>query len=405
MTGKEERINLAKDMNEAYYDFWQSKARELIAWGGAGSGKSYAAAQKIIFWLIRKNNKKILIIRKTYPALKRTCLELIEKLLSEYGIQYEINRTELVLTCNKNKVIFLSLDDPEKIKSITDVDLIWIEEPTELTEEEYEQVRLRLRGKKLSQGEYRQIILTFNPIDANHWLKKRFFDTVQEDVGIYKFTYKNNKFIDPEYVKVLEDLKNKDENFYRVYCLGEWGAYKNVIYTNYTVESFSGINFDEVVAGLDFGYNNPSAYLLVGIKDKEIYLIDEVYKDKLLTQELVSLIKEKNREYSVNPKIYCDTSDPDRIEELYRSGLNVHPAEKDVLRGINFLKTLKIHIHHNCVNTIKEIQGYRWEEDKNGNVLEKPVKFNDHTCDALRYCVYTHCRRSERKILDKPKGW
>jgi len=389
MTGKEERINLAKDMNEAYYDFWQNKARELIAWGGAGSGKSYAAAQKIIFWLIRKNNKKILVIRKTYPALKRTCLELIEKLLSEYGIQYEINRTELVLSCNKNKVIFLSLDDPEKIKSITDVDLIWIEEPTELTEEEYEQVRLRLRGRKLSQGEYRQIILTFNPIDANHWLKKRFFDTVQEDVGIYKFTYKDNKFIDPEYVKVLEDLKNKDENFYRVYCLGEWGSMGDLVYTNWVVENFdpSTMSFDEVVAGLDFGYNNPCAYALIGIKDQEPYILDEIYRSRLVTSELAKLIKEKNAEYNINPSIYCDTSDPDRIEELHRAGLRVYPAEKDVMKGISIVRRYKLHIHPNCVNTIKEIRGYAFKKDKNGNTLEEPVKFNDHLMDSIRYCL------------------
>lgn len=388
-----------KDFNFAYLEPLVRTDRLLVLYGGAGAGKSYFAAQKIIDFITEFENKKLLIMRKTYPALKLTSLELIENLLKKYKIPYQINRSDLILyTIRGNRLIFKSLDDPEKIKSITDVDFIWFEEPTEIKEEEFDMVNLRLRGQRLPEGHYRQFILTFNPIDKNHWLYKRFFQKGVKKTFIGKYTYKNNRFIDEDYKRELEDLKDKDENLYRVYALGEWGTLKNKVYSNYTVENFEYKMdwYDEIIAGVDFGYNNPSVYLLVGIKDKEIYLIDEIYKSHLLNSQFIDLILEKNKEWGINPEIYCETAEPDRIEEMYKAGLRVKEAKKDVIQGINFVKMQKIHIHARCVNTIKEIQGYSYKEDRNGNVLEEPVKFNDHAMDAMRYAIYTHLGKREK---------
>lgn len=390
-------IDFKEDINKEYIPLFQTKKREAIIYGGAGAGKSYASAQKVILYCLLNSNKKILIMRKTYPALKLTSLESIENLLQKYHIPYEINRSDLILkTINNNRMIFKSLDDPEKIKSITDVDLIWFEEVTEITEKDYEMVNLRLRGQQLAKGHYRQIILTFNPIDRNHWLYKRFFEKEDPSVFKKKYTYKDNKFIDEEYKKVLEGLKEKDEYVYQVYCLGEWGVLKGQVYNNYVIENFEK-EFEEVIAGIDFGYNNPSAYVLIGIKDNEVFIFDEIYRTHLTTPEFIDLIKEKNKIWDINPQIYCET-EPDRNRELEKAGLNVYEAKKDVILGINFVKTKKLHIHERCLNTIKEIQGYKYKEDRNSNVLEEPVKFNDHLMDAMRYALYTHFLREQPNI-------
>lgn len=382
-------INLREDINESYIPFFQNTKRIAILYGGAGAGKSYASTQKLIIQCLLYEGKKILVLRKTYPALKLTCFESFLNLLQRYNIPHEVNKSDLIITTRGNKIIFKSLDDPEKIKSITDVDYIWIEEPTEITERDFDMVNLRLRGQELPEGHYRQIILTFNPVDKSSWLYKRFFEREAENTWKKKYTYKDNKFIDKEYIEVLESYKYQDKYLYQVYCQGEWGVFKGRVYDNYVIENFHDIEYDEIIAGIDFGYNNPTAYLLIGLKDDEIYVFDEIYKTHLTTPEIISLIREKNKEHEVDPVIYSET-EPDRIKEFEREGFRIYPAKKDVLLGINFLKRKKIHIHERCINTIKEIQAYKYKEDKYGNVLEEPVKAFDHAMDAMRYAVYTH---------------
>lgn len=389
------RINFINDVNEAYIPFYRTTKREALVYGGAGAGKSYSAAQEVILFCLLYSDKKILVLRKTLPALKLTSLELIEKLLNQYRIPYGINKADLIIkTIHNNRIIFRSIgeggEDIEKIKSITDIDLIWIEETTELAANEYDEINRRLRGQKLPKGHFRQIIMTFNPVDKNHWIYKRFFEKETEAFKL-RTTYKDNKFIDDDYKKVLEGLKDQDEYAYRVYCLGEWGVFRGQVYTNYAVENFNygPEDFDEVIAGIDFGFNNPTALLLIGIKDREVFIFDEFYKSHLTFPEIIEGIKEKFKAWEINPIIYCE-HDPEKMRELELAGFSVLPAKKDLLAGIGLLRSLKIHIHPRCANTIKEIQGYKYKEDRNGNLLEEPVKFNDHALDALRYAVYTY---------------
>jgi len=128
----------------------------------------------------------------------------------------------------------------------------------------------------------------------------------------------------------------------------------------------------------------------VGIKDWEIYLRELLYQTHLTNEDLIEKLKElipdKNR-YT-----YADSAEPARIEEIARAGFNIHPADKSVKDGIDFVKRQKLHILKRSVNLIKEIGGYKYKEDKDGNVLEEPVKFRDHLMDAMRMAIYTHLK-------------
>lgn len=209
-------------INKAYKPLVSDKSRYLVLIGGAGSGKSVFAAQKLIFRAL-KSKHRFLVVRKVSDTLKDSVFKLITAMLSDIGIlsRCEVNKTEkTILLPNGSEILMKGLDDPEKIKSIAGITGIWIEEATELQEADFDQLDLRLRGETEF---YKQIIFTFNPIDERHWLKRRFFDEKPENCVSLHTTYKDNSFIDDEYRQIL-DLKAKaNPNFYRIYMLGEWG--------------------------------------------------------------------------------------------------------------------------------------------------------------------------------------
>jgi len=360
------------------------KQKEIVVYGGAGSGKSYTVAQFLIIEkLLSNRNKRLLVTRKYNPSLKVTTWQLIHELLNELEIPYLENKTEQVLQLpRRNEIYFRGLDDAEKIKS-SEFNYIWMEEATEFDYEDYLQLKLRLRRATNSVN---QMYLTFNPVAG--WTQKQFFEQESDDIAILHTTYLDNPFLDIEYTKMLEFLKDQDEAYYQIYTLGRYAILKNKIYNNYQVVSRMPEMYDEIIYGVDFGYNNPSVVLEIGLKDDNIYITKELYETRLTNEELIEKLKYFVR--SKNAEIYADSAEPARIEEITRAGFNVFAAKKEIKNGIDFVKRKKIYIHESCTNTIKEIQSYKWKEKKDGEILDEPVKFLDHAMDALRYAVYTH---------------
>jgi phage terminase large subunit len=232
--------------------------------------------------------------------------------------------------------------------------------------------------------------LTFNPISELHWLKKTFFDVGKPDSYVLKTTYLDNLFLDKEYKRVLNHLKEEDYQYYRIYALGEWGTLGNLIYTNWEKRDLSNMSFDNIFHGVDFGFSNdPTAYVKLHYdkKHKRIYILDELYQTDMFIDKLAEEIKDK-----VNNYVMCDSSEPRSIEDLRRHGINAKAAKKgpdSIEHGIKFLQRHKIIVDPSCINTIKELTSYKWKEDKNGNVLPKPVDANNHILDALRYALET----------------
>lgn len=385
------------------YDFLENtNAKTVILYGGAGAGKSWTLAQFLIIEkFIKGKNKHILITRKTNPSLRVSTYQLVLDILNNLGVPYEHKKAEQILMFGKNRIIFRGLDDPEKIKS-AEFNYIWMEEATEFTLDDYRQLRLRLR-RHTGRGR-NQIFLTFNPISVHHWIYEIFFEKkLEDDVDILRVNYKDNPFLDSEYVKLLEDLEQQDEVFYKIYTLGEFAQPRDLIYTNFEVVSDIPSSFDEIIWGLDFGYNNPTALLKIGIRDNEFWIIDEIYQTRLTNADLIELMKEKVKR---TDPIYADSSEPARIEEIKRAGFNIYPADNNVKAGIDFVKRQKIYISQNCSNTLKEIRQYLWKKNKDGELLDEPVKFMDHSMDSMRYAIYTHCgKRQKAKVgIGKFKG-
>lgn len=211
-------------INEAYENAFFDVNRYLILYGSAGSGKSVFAAQKIVSRMLTETGHRFLVIRKVATTLRQSCFELIKQIIIDEGQtpNFTILESSMHITCNLNgnEIIFAGLDDPEKIKSIAAITSVWCEEPTELNEKDFSQLELRVRGETEN---YKQFILTFNPVDEDSWIKKRFYDKPDKQTTIVHTTFRDNAFLDADYIKHLTERVVANENLYRVYVLGQWG--------------------------------------------------------------------------------------------------------------------------------------------------------------------------------------
>ncbi|MES0334919.1 MAG: PBSX family phage terminase large subunit [Candidatus Magnetobacterium sp. LHC-1] len=395
------KIVLNWDVTNLFYDNKDAITSIVINRGGAGSSKSHSLAQLFLYKFLTEQRKKFLIVRKTLPALKLSTLMLFNSLLSDLGImeQIEIEKVMLNYKFKKNFLHFGSLDDPEKAKS-TEWNYIWLEEATEFTQEDFRILKLRLRART-TDGNINQIFMSFNPVDENHWIKKMIDAAAgSQEVTEICSTYRDNPFLSDEYRQSLEALAREDINFYNVYTLGQWGRLSNIIYNNWkTVADIP--DGGDIIYGLDFGFNNPTALIQVTIKDTVVYVRELIYQSRLTNQDLIQKMRQLLPLDHKRYPIYADVAEPDRIQEIYNAEFNIQPSDKSVKDGIDFVKRQALNIHVESINTRKEIAGYSYREDRLKNVLDEPIKYNDHAMDAIRYALYTHL--GKRAVFDPGK--
>lgn len=362
------------------------------------------------------DKRRILIVRKVATTLRQSTWKLFLDLLHEWGLYdySRINKSNYEIELPNGAVLlFTGIDDPEKIKSITGIDDIWIEEATELSENDFNQLNLRLRSRKKNP----QIHLTFNPIGKNNWVYKRWFKdgyVPKDNEVIIHSTYKDNPFLDEENIRELEYYMETDYIFYQIYALGEFATLDKKVFTNVSIDNF---DFREMIKanhslkalfGLDFGYTaDPTAFIAVLLddKNKKIYVYDEFYERGLLNNEIANLIIRKGYKKEV---IQADSASPKDIDELKRLEIErirgVKKGPGSILNGIQFLQQYEIIINESCVNTIEEIENYAWTKDKSGEYINKPVDMFNHLMDALRYAVSSVNNESTKiKILDRRK--
>ena len=273
----------------------------------------------------------------------------------------------------------------------------WIEEATEVNHEDFLQLNLRLRRR--TEG-VNQMFLSFNPISKLNWIYTELIAKDNGGVGENHTTYLDNPFLDKEYIGELTGLVDVDETFHQVYALGQWGVLRNTIYSNYKIVDKFPKSFDEIIYGEDFGYNNPAALIEIGLKDNVPYLRERLYQSGLTTPELISRMD--SLKIDKQAKIYGDSEDPNAIEQIFQAGYNIHSCRKgkgSVKSGIDHCKSRRFFVHQESANLIAELQSYKWKEDKNGNVLEEPVKFKDHLCDAFRMALWSHRHKPFQEII------
>jgi len=273
-------MNILKVYKEAFL----SKKRYIVIKGGSGSGKSVFITQKIISRIVSEKNLNILVIRKVASTVKNSVYQLLKDVIYNEKLEdnFIFNRSDysIIYIPNGNRIITVGADDVNKLKSIAGIGSVWMEEATEFLESDLEQIILRVRGKS---DNLKQFYLTFNPVSEESFLKKRFFDKTDDDILTLTTTYKDNPFLDKEYVEHLENLGKKNHNFYRIYSLGLWGALQTggelVKEFNYTKHVFNNILYNPDLAlhaSFDFNVLPGVSVIISQIINKEIIVIDEI---------------------------------------------------------------------------------------------------------------------------------
>ncbi len=378
-----------------------SLKRYIVMKGSAGSGKSVDTAQHYITRLMHHKGRNLLALRKSNVSNKDSTFAELASAVARMDLLnfWKFNSSDpLSMTCtaNGNKIIFRGMNDShqrEKLKSITfatgPLTDIWLEEATEFSREDVDILDDRLRGN-LPPELFYQMRLTFNPVSATHWIKKAYFDTVDDKVFTHHSTYLDNRFVDRAFHERMMRRKITNPNGYRVYGLGEWGVCEEQILTNWDVTNVSAdYNFyDDVFVGQDFGFNHANAILVVAFKDDNIFIIDEIYVREKDTSEIIKIADAHS--LTKRHVMFCDSAEPDRIRMWRRAGYLARAVSKEngsVLSQIDYLKSKKICVSPGCVNTIAELADWRWHKDANGDLLDVPVCLHDDAMAALRYAV------------------
>jgi len=385
-------IDLPSITNTTYYHLYFDTKRYLVLYGGAGSGKSNFTAQKIVYRMISEKNHKFLVVRKTEKSIRESAradiIDVIEGMGMGESFTYSTSPTgEMTIVCpNNNKILFRGIDQREKIKSIKGITGGWIEEASELTLDDFTQLDLRIRGSDMKN--YVQWVLSFNPISSVHWLKVRFFDNKDPLATVVHTTYKDNRYLDEDYIKILNALKHTNLSYYKIYALGQWGVLEGQIYDKYTIVDSMPKEHEIHRWGVDFGFNHPMALTEIMIDGNDLYIDEVFYKSNYTTSEMIREVKQ------THPHIQklmgrADSAEPDRIKELNSGGFKTVKAIKKVVAGIDKVKSYNIFVTKRSTNIINEFDLYAWKLDKENNPLDEPIKLNDDAMDSIRYAVFT----------------
>jgi phage terminase large subunit len=337
--------------------------------GGTRSGKTYGI-QDLLIGLAYRTNLSISVCSISLPHLKKGAMRDWRELMEakgDYNPNFHNMTDQLYKYPLGSYMEFFSVDDAKRVRG-PGRDILHINEANLLSLETYRQLSIRTR---------KTIILDYNPADEFSWI----YDEVlpRKDCKFIQTTYLDNPFLSREQRAEIEHLKDVDENFWKVYGLGERGTAQETIYHKF--ELYDKAPELDHCFGLDFGFNHPNALVKVTYHDGKLYMEQKFYQSHTTASDLIKAIKP-----IVGLKyVYCDGSRPEIIEELRRAGITAYPADKTVKEGIDYVRSNRIFVHRESLDLQKEMRSYKWKKRPNGQTLDEPVKAFDDLMDAMRY--------------------
>ena len=402
------KLKLHKELfSPKFYPFlFDYSHRWEIYMGSAGSSKSYFITQKLIVRACREKIK-ILVCRRYGTTLRNSCFALFKEILTKWKIidLCKINSSNLqIVFPNGSEIIFLGLDDETKLLSISGIGTIFIEEVFEVPKEIVEQLNLRLRGEQKN----KQILVAFNPINKNSWLFD-FCNNLPSDALYIHSTYKDNPFLDKDYIRQLENLYITNPAKAKIFCDGEWGVNpEGLVFSNWATENLSIPDLMkqnlEHRCGCDLGWIDPTTVIesLYDRENKIIYVINEFYKSGCQLSEVAEKIKEMRLD---KVKIFMDSAEPRSIDFFKKNGIYAVPCIKgqnSVKARIDYLRDHKIIVDKKCVNLINELENFSYIKSKQtGEWTEDTTHEYSHAIDGLGYAYSDIYTKGRLRTLDK----
>lgn len=422
MTDK--KLSVTKTIGSGYNEFWHNKNFYRVVKGSRGSKKSKTTALNFIYRLMEYEWANLLVVRRFSNTNKQSTYTDLKWATNQLGVthlfKFNDSLPEITYKPTGQKILFRGLDDPLKITSITVENGIlcwaWFEEAYQIeTFDKFSTVVESIRGSIDDSEFFKQITVTFNPWSERHWLKPTFFDedTKLNNTFSYTTTYRVNEWLDEVDIARYEDLYRTNPRRARIVCDGDWGVAEGLVFENFEVKEFDWVKklkeMQVVAHGSDFGFTQDPTTLIstiVDLKNKELWIYDEHYQRGMLTDEIYQMYLDKGLK---NAKIIADSAEKRLITEIKRKGIsNLKPSIKgqgSIMQGVQFIQGFKIYVHPTCEHTIEELNTYTFDQDKDGNWLNKPIDANNHLMDALRYSLEEfHFPRNNRTNVNIKKN-
>ncbi|NLB91697.1 MAG: PBSX family phage terminase large subunit [Clostridiales bacterium] len=394
--------------------------RYEIYYGGAGSGKSENNSLKVIKKALAFTGRRILILRKVGRTVRTSTFSVYRRLFADHFPQLvkSINKTNMTIELiNGSTLLFGGLDDPEKIKSIDSIHDVVMEEANQFNADDFGQINLRLRAPAPNL----QIFILFNPVTRQNWVYREFFDADiekymsrhkvytnrEKKVFIHHSNYKNNPILSKNYVEEIERFITTNLNYYKIYALGGWGSLGKLVFeNNWRLATKEDIPQGVKGRGLDFGFNDPTAYIegQYDRRNKRIYIDKEYKKSEMSHKDMAQMLTNLGVRKTVD-EIIADSEDTAAISYLDEEGFYITKATKgagSVLAGLKFLMEHEIIVSPECVELEAELQNYEWRHmPKIDAYIDEPAPHqDDHLIDALRYMVEDNMKSAQTGVYN-----
>lgn len=365
----------------------QTDKRICVFQGSSRASKTYNILIYWIYRLLQEDNKVLSLVRKTLPALKGSILRDFKEILIAFGI-YEPSKWHAAdgyYELGTNIIEWFSLDSEEKLRG-RKRDYLFINEATEVNEDEYVQLILRTADR---------VVIDLNPSLWNSWI----YDLEgQEDVFYSVVTYKDNPFLTAVQIKEIEKLKDRDKNLWRVFGLGQKGVPTRVVFNHQqTIDDFPQ-EAKLLGYGVDFGWSDPNTLIAVYQLDDSIFCKELLYLKHTTIPDFIYKIKDLG--INLKEDFICDSAYPQNIEEFKRNGINAKPVHKNtILHGIDLIKRHNFYITPDSVNLIDELNQYVWKQDKDLRNLDEPIDKYNHAIDSIRYVLEMKVGKKKPKFV------
>lgn len=382
-----------------YWCLYHTDTPYVVLYGGAGSGKSAAMCEHLLYRLMSEPTCRGLVVRATYKGNRLSTMEAFRTTAKRIGLyqylKFTVSPMAITLDGTDRAILFLGLDREDKLKSLEGIEWVWVEEANEkgITWEKVLELKQRMR----KQGDKpARLYLSFNPERQTHWTydvffaKKEQYASYWQNTTVVHSTYRDNPYLSEEFIREVEALEVTHPLRYRIYNLGEWGTLDKQVYQPFKMVKTMPDNPDVTFYGLDWGTNNPLALVKVCKKDNLLYIQELIYQRGMFTTDLIAKLKEfgvKSSDY-----IFVDPEDANRKMELLKANYMALNAKKDVMAGVDYLngqwhRMYSLESNHNLH---KEQAGYTYKRNAYGEYTDDPIKENDHALDALRYAIFTY---------------